>query len=79
MGLVDKFRFEQRGARGVSNSDYDFRLSAYGVFRGDLVLGVELPRAATGTPAGLISVNYSGPALRPDGTPNWAAPLTLLE
>jgi hypothetical protein len=52
-------------------------LSAYGLFRGDLVIGVELPPEQVGVPAGLTSVNYSGPAREPDGPTNWALNLTL--
>ena len=46
-------------------------LSAYGVFRDALIVGVELPREATGVPAGLTEVNCSGPGHSSAGTPNW--------
>jgi hypothetical protein len=54
-------------------------LSAYGVFRNDLIIGIELPRETAGVPAGLTSVNYSGPSLSADGTPTWALNLTIAE
>jgi hypothetical protein len=53
------------------------KLSAHGIFRGSLVIGLELPPERAGVPPGLTSVNYSGPASRPDGTPSWDLNLTL--
>jgi hypothetical protein len=53
------------------------KLSAYGIFRGSLVIGVELPPEQVGVPPGLTSVNYSGPPSWPDGTANWDLDLTL--
>jgi hypothetical protein len=52
-------------------------LSAYGIFRGNLIVGVELPREQIGVPPGLTSVNYSAPARKPDGTVGWEFDLTL--
>ena len=52
-------------------------LSAYGIFENDLVVGIELPRESVGVPAGLTSVNYSGPSLNADGTPTWALNVTM--
>lgn len=45
--------------------------SAYGIFQGKLILGVELPHEQGAVPAGLTSVNYSGPPRKPDGTASW--------
>ena len=52
-------------------------LSAYGIFDNDLIVGLELPREAVGVPAGLTSVNYSGPSFSAEGTPAWALHLTI--
>ena len=54
-------------------------LSAYGMHDNHLIVGVELPQAPVGTPAGLTAVNYSGPARGADGIPNWALKVTLIE
>lgn len=52
-------------------------LSIYGLFGGDLVIGLELPRDPAGVPAGSTSVNYSGPSLDPTGEPDWHLRLTM--
>lgn len=52
-------------------------LSAYGLFENDLIVGLELPRESVGVPAGLTSVNYSGPSLGAQGTPTWSLHLTI--
>jgi hypothetical protein len=39
-------------------------LSVHGVLGSTLIVAVELPREPTGVPAGLTSVNYSGPPQR---------------
>ena len=53
-------------------------LGAYGIFRGDLVFGIELPQAPVGVPPGRTSVNYSGPNLDVrTGEPVWALRLEL--
>jgi hypothetical protein len=52
-------------------------LSAYGLFRGNLIIGVELPREPTGIPPGLTSVNYAAPARKLDGAADWELNLTL--
>jgi hypothetical protein len=54
-------------------------LSAYGLFAGDLVVGVELPPEPAGVPAGLTAVNYSGPPLTAAGTPRWELELSSAE
>lgn len=54
-------------------------LSAFGIFRGNLVIGVELPREPTGVPPGRTSVNYSGPARSVTATATWDFALTLTE
>jgi hypothetical protein len=54
-------------------------LSAYGVFRDALIVGVERPGEATGVPAGLTNVNYSGPERSTAAMPNWALELCLIE
>jgi ketosteroid isomerase-like protein len=46
-------------------------LSAHGVFREALIVGVELPRETTGVPVGLTAVNYSGPPNALNGAPDW--------
>lgn len=46
-------------------------LSARGLFAGDLIVAVELPREPAGVAAGLTSVNYSGPPLDAAGVPRW--------
>ena len=48
-----------------------------GIFDNDLIVGLELPREAVGVPAGLTSVNYSGPSLSAEGMPAWALQLTI--
>jgi hypothetical protein len=52
-------------------------LSAYGLFRENLIVGVELPPQRTGVPPGLTCVNYSGPARKVNGTANWELNLRL--
>jgi hypothetical protein len=53
-------------------------LSVHGLLEVTLVLGIERPRAPTGTPIGSTSVNYSGPRLDVETKqPIWRAPLTL--
>lgn len=52
-------------------------LSAYGIFRNDLIVGVESPCEALGVAAGLTSVNYSGPSFNVDGTPSWDLNLVI--
>lgn len=52
-------------------------LSAYGTFRSDLIVGVELPVAPSGTPPGLTRVNYSAPPPATDGRPRWDLDLVL--
>jgi hypothetical protein len=54
-------------------------LSAYGIFAGDLIVGVEVPREAIGVPVGLTSVNYSGPSLSAAGAPRWHLDLTVAD
>jgi hypothetical protein len=54
-------------------------LSAHGVFGDALIVGVELPREATGVPVGLTSVNYAGPAQSSSGTPNWEFCLCIVD
>lgn len=46
-------------------------LSAYGIFRGNMIVVVEPSAEQGAVPPGLTTVNYSGPARRRDGTPNW--------
>lgn len=70
-------RFEER-FRSLLTAGYSWiNLSAYGLFRGDLIIGVELPNEPGGVPPGRTSVNYSGPALDPTGKPSWALHLWL--
>ena len=53
-------------------------LSAYGIFRGDLVFGIEVPHETVGAPPGRTSVNYSGPNLDVrTGEPVWELRLEL--
>lgn len=52
-------------------------LSAYGLFRKNLIVGVEFPSEPTGVPPGLTSVDYSGPARDRAGTPAWTLNLTV--
>jgi hypothetical protein len=52
-------------------------LSVYGIFQGQLVIGVERPAVATGVAKGLTSVNYSGPSRRGGGSPDWDLELIL--
>lgn len=54
-------------------------LSAYGVFRSALIVGLELPRERGDVPEGFTSVNYSGPSIGVTGTPSWELELTLVE
>ncbi|HEY6556310.1 MAG TPA: hypothetical protein VI072_03515 [Polyangiaceae bacterium] len=54
-------------------------LSAYGIFRNHLVVGVELPGEPGDVPAGLTSVNYSAPSFDANGTPRWALSLLITE
>jgi len=52
-------------------------LSAYGIFRGNLVIGIELPSERAGVSPGLTSVNYSGPKRDADGATTWELDITL--
>jgi hypothetical protein len=52
-------------------------LSAYGMFRHALIVGVELPSEPVGVPPGLTAVNYSGPARDRAGAPVWTLSLTV--
>jgi hypothetical protein len=52
-------------------------LSAYGLWRGDLIIGVEQPRQTAQVPPGRTSVNYSGPSRGRDGKANWQLQLTI--
>ena len=54
-------------------------LSVYGLYRQDLVFGIELPSDSGLVPAGQTRVNYSGPPFYP-GTaePNWQLDLFLI-
>ncbi len=53
-------------------------LSAYGIWQEALVIGVERPREATGVPAGLTSVNYSGPPHTPEASARWSLNLDVV-
>ena len=67
-------RFEALLHRGYSWVN----LSVYGLWRGDLVFGIELPQEPVGVPPGYTSVNYSGPSV--DVTtrePNWGLQLRI--
>lgn len=52
-------------------------LSAYGIFRNVLIVGVEFPSERVGVPPGLTSVNYSGPARDAAGSPIWTLNVTV--
>lgn len=38
-------------------------LSVYGIFKGKLVIGIELPNSAAGVPFGATTINFSGPPM----------------
>jgi hypothetical protein len=54
-------------------------LSAFGVFDGALIIGVDVPRETEGVAAGRTVVNYSGPPLGPDRVPTWNVRWTVVE
>jgi len=51
-------------------------LSLYGVYEGNLVVGIELPSEPSKVPPGKTSINFSGPAIR-NGKIDWQLRLEL--
>lgn len=54
-------------------------LSVHGVSHQALIIGVEVPLTATGVPAGLTSVNYSGPRTGLAGAPAWELDVVIID
>lgn len=76
-GLQTSAQFAPLFDRLVVSGYAWLNLSAYGIFRGDLVIGLELPRDVIGVAAGLTSVTYSASPLAREGAVSWQLELDL--